>query len=536
MCRQKSFRLLFVTTAFLLLFPFIAGSNVPLPDNSDRLRPDILTIDIPSSPDHKEMPPVHFMHDRHTQAVEGQCVKCHETREGVPVFKFKRTQEMEGQSYMDLYHDNCIACHQEMKKTAEKTGPMEGECRACHNADFNLGSSWKEIAFDRSLHFRHESAKAIPSKVPSETKNCSACHHSYNEKTKDIFFEKGQEEACISCHKETAVKGIRSGRNAAHDSCVVCHLQLTEKKVETGPVECNGCHEAANQEKIKRVDNVPRLDRNQPDAVLLTGWTSLGTDPTENQSLVAQHMDPVAFDHKSHELKSQSCKVCHHETLKKCDACHTPTGDEKGGYKRLDQAMHTANASQSCLGCHNEKKKAKECAGCHFQMGEKAFEDNACGACHRVDAKSQPLDLLGDETLSAGLAQASLDLRAGEYTRVPPDKIPETVTIKILADEYKPSEFPHGLMVRTIFEQAGQNTMAKAFHGTELNLCTGCHHNSPASLTPPRCASCHGKTPDLSTGKPGLKGAYHGQCITCHQKMEVKSVLPTDCIKCHEKK
>ncbi|MCP4020221.1 MAG: cytochrome c3 family protein, partial [Desulfobacteraceae bacterium] len=64
----------------------------------------------------------------------------------------------------------------------------------------------------------------------------------------------------------------------------------------------------------------------------------------------------------------------------------------------------------------------------------------------------------------------------------------------------------------------------------------GCHHNSPASLTPPKCSSCHGKSSDLKADKPGLKGAYHGQCITCHQKMEVKTVLPTDCTKCHEKK
>lgn len=508
-------------------------------DSGER-RPDILTIDIPSSPDHKDMPAVNFKHDMHSQAVEGQCIKCHEKKDDVTIFKFKRTQDVSGQNFMDLYHENCIGCHVETKETAKATGPMETECRACHNADFNLESSWNKLAFDRSLHFRHESAKAIPSAVnikegKAEAANCDACHHQYNEKTKAIYYQKGEEEACIYCHKETADDGIRSARNAAHDSCVACHLQLKEKKTDAGPVDCNGCHEKGNQEKIKQVKEVPRLTRNQPDAVLMTGWTILGSDAAENKKTIGQHMDAVAFDHKSHEGRTQTCKACHHQTLKKCDSCHTVKGEEKGGYIKLSQAMHSSDSTQSCLGCHNELKKARECAGCHFQMADKAFKDTACTSCHSVDAKAQPLSLLTDEKAAADLAQKVSQKQADTYSKVDLDKIPETLVIDTIADEYKPSEFPHRMMVQAVFERAGQSSMAKAFHQDELTLCMGCHHNSPATLTPPKCASCHGKTPDIAMGKPGLKGAYHGQCITCHQQMEVK-VLPTDCNKCHEKK
>ncbi|MBU0971343.1 MAG: cytochrome c family protein [Proteobacteria bacterium] len=536
MLRQRPFRLLFATTAVLCLFPLIAFTSVKIMEDSGEKRPDILTIDIPSSPDHKDMPAVKFKHDMHTQAVEGQCAKCHEKKEEATLFKFKRTEEIPGRNLMDLYHDNCIACHEETKKTAQATGPMEAECRACHNADFNLESSWKKINFDRSLHFRHESAKEIPSTVQSEETNCNACHHSYNEKTKAIFYQKGEEGACVYCHKETAEDGIRSGRNAAHDSCVACHLKLTEKKIQTGPVDCQGCHEQAAQEKIKVAKEIPRLQRNQPDAALLTGWTILGSDPAENKKTVAQYMDPVAFDHKSHEEKVQTCKACHHETLKKCDSCHTDKGDEKGGYIKLAQAMHSADKPQSCLGCHNELKKAKDCAGCHSQMPDKAFKENACASCHNVDAKETPMELLTDKKAAGNLAQTVRQNQTPPYAKVDLDNIPETISIKTIADEYKPSQFPHRMVVQAIFERAGQSSMAKAFHGNELTLCMGCHHNSPATLTPPKCASCHGETPDLDSGKPGLKGAYHGQCITCHQKMEVKSVVPTDCIKCHELK
>jgi len=231
---------------------------------------------------------------------------------------------------------------------------------------------------------------------------------------------------------------------------------------------------------------------------------------------------------------NESCKVCHHETLNKCSSCHTEKGQEKGGFIKLGKAMHASDSSQSCIGCHNEKKKAKECAGCHAQLPKKATKDENCAACHAVDVKHQPAAVLNDETAKADLAKAAMSSRT--YEKISLEDVPETVVIKVLEDKYQPSNFPHRMVVESIFKQVEGNTMAKAFHGTDLTMCAGCHHNSPATLTPPKCASCHGAKPDIATGKPGLKGAYHGQCITCHQEMEVKSVLATDCIKCHEKK
>lgn len=534
MLKQRALRLLFIATAFLFLFPFIAFTSVKIMDNSGEKRPDILTIDIPSSPDHKDMPPVQFMHDKHTQALDGKCAACHDEKQGQPVFKFKRLEDVKGQDYMDLYHDNCVACHTEMK-SADATGPMEGECRVCHNADFKVKSSRTKIEFDRSLHYRHENAKTIPSTLKGEEANCSACHHSANMKTKETFYQKGEESACVYCHNDKpAAEGIRDTRDASHTSCVTCHLKLSKEKTATGPIDCQGCHALENQKKFKTIKDIPRLDRNQPDTVMMTGWTTLPANPDESKKTVAQHMDGVPFDHKFHETKVDSCKSCHHESLDKCVSCHTVTGEEKGGFVRLDQAMHSKDASQSCIACHNEQKAAKDCAGCHFQMPEKAFQDNDCASCHRTDLKAQPLDLLKDKNAKADMAMDAIN--ADNYGRVDMDKVPETVEIKVIADEYKPSQFPHRMVVKAVFEAAEKNSMANTFHKDQLTLCMGCHHNSPATMTPPNCASCHGSTPDVATGKPGLKGAYHGQCITCHQKMEVKSVLPTDCTKCHDKK
>ena len=125
------------------------------------------------------------------------------------------------------------------------------------------------------------------------------------------------------------------------------------------------------------------------------------------------------------------------------------------------------------------------------------------------------------------------------YTPVKVDKIPETVVIDALSKDYKASSFPHRKVVQAIFQRVEKSDMARAFHTDQAGLCVGCHHNSPKTLEPPKCASCHSKNgPNVDGGsdRPGLKGAYHGQCITCHQKMEVQVVLATDCVKCHEEK
>ena len=77
--------------------------------------------------------------------------------------------------------------------------------------------------------------------------------------------------------------------------------------------------------------------------------------------------------------------------------------------------------------------------------------------------------------------------------------------------------------------------LAAAFHKDPASLCTACHHNSPASATPPPCASCHAARIDpANPGKPSLKAAYHLQCMGCHDGMKVARPLKTSCASCHK--
>ena len=72
-----------------------------------------------------------------------------------------------------------------------------------------------------------------------------------------------------------------------------------------------------------------------------------------------------------------------------------------------------------------------------------------------------------------------------------------------------------------------------AHMSTTVEGCQMCHHYNEGRLQPASCKECHPK--DIvheNIAQPGLKGAYHRQCVGCHSKWDRN----TDCVICHEKK
>ena len=113
--------------------------------------------------------------------------------------------------------------------------------------------------------------------------------------------------------------------------------------------------------------------------------------------------------------------------------------------------------------------------------------------------------------------------------------IPEKIVIKHLSEKYEPVEFPHLKIVTKIAENIKENRIANYFHQDRTTLCQGCHHNSPGSIHPPNCRSCHGRPFDeTDPTRPGLVGAYHKRCMGCHDEMEIKK--PAGCKECHKEK
>ncbi len=497
-----------------------------------------------------ELPPVPFDHEIHAKAVttgNKDCTTCHQPPatpekdadqgigKGALSYKFKNTGRQNDKNQQDLYHDGCISCHTQTDKSGKRSGPLEAECRSCHVPPAIPDPAGKvfDPVLDKGLHARHIASAdiAAPGAKPGAVgaANCMACHHS----TPGDPTGANTRESCRSCHDPF--------RQVAHDSCITCHLKASKAKKPSGPADCAGCHDAATWSKYSRPAQVPPLPAGQPVTRLLSPVPSPETgkkDPAEKAS-----MPLVPFNHKLHEDALPTCRSCHHSTLKSCSSCHTLGGVPQGGGVTLAQAMHKVDASYSCVGCHEQRKTATpQCMGCHTPKPA-AMVKQDCAFCHKAPTSSsrQP------KALPPGTAEMPPVTAAPPATVTPPSETvapPETVIIGSLSQEYEPNILPHGAIIRALEKGIANATPSlSAMHAANYTACQACHHKSPASATPPKCASCHersappaGAAPLPADGRPVLKAAYHQQCMGCHDRMAVKKPANADCESCHTKR
>ncbi len=510
-------------TAVIVLAAVGAAYAVASAIPSGPQRADLIVIDGLKAFGPLERPAVPFYHDKHTEALAKQgkdCQACHKSVEGRLSVKYQRLEDQDKQTVMDIYHDGCITCHKEMKTPDQPSGPVT--CGECHVKAGAPPTNWQPIGLDKSLHYRH---------VKANDKKCESCHHAYNDRTKALFYDKGKEGACLYCHKEQTEENRISNRLASHQSCSTCHRQLATDNKDAGPVQCAGCHDPRQQAMIEKLTDVPRMERNQPDALLVKLYAD--NQKLDNPSV---RMNAVPFDHKAHEGYNDSCKVCHHAELTSCASCHTIDGAKEGNQVKLAQAMHQRDAEASCIGCHNQEKKKPTCAGCHSSIpqGRALAAEDSCKTCHMAPIAENRMPT-GDA--ATAMAAELLAARQPILGTVSVDQIPEMVKIEKLSKEYEPADFPHRRIVLKLAESVRGNRLAEHFHTDLTTLCQGCHHNSPASVKPPQCASCHGKTSEaLNLTRPGLMAAYHQQCIQCHDMMGLEKPATRDCTSCHAKR
>ncbi len=509
----------------MVIFNIQGGKCGELPKHSTLEKPDAVIIDsIKRFGKPLERPPVVFFHDDHTDALSKRnkdCSVCHLKEKGrlSPAFR-GAGNAVTPSLLMDLYHDNCLGCHRETAAAEERSGPVT--CGECHRKGLRRISGRDPMAFDKSLHYRH---------ILEHAHQCERCHHEFDESARKTVYVKGRESSCRYCHGEEDGKTGMRLKTAAHLACVSCHLDRAANEKTAGPLQCRGCHDPAVKKAYRTLDPVPRLERNQPDFVLIKRF-----DSESIHSASEYRMNRVPFDHRGHEENQQTCRTCHHESLSACSDCHTLEGSEKGNFINLQQAMHRQNASMSCEGCHEENTRQGECGGCHGSMRKDRKKETVfCQGCHfvGVPAGLPSMDFAGES------ARVKLDVRKRALVIPVFDsrKTPETVSIKSLEEKYGPVDFPHGRVVKALIDGLRENRMAGYFHNGTETFCRGCHHNGPVGEKPPRCSSCHGKPFDENRPlTPGLLGAYHRQCMGCHEKMEIQKPVSTDCSACHREK
>jgi hypothetical protein len=356
---------------------------------------------------------------------------------------------------------------------------------------------------DNSLHARH---------VIANERKCDRCHHQYDPQKRTLYYEKGRENSCRDCHRAEGEENRVSFRRAAHAACVNCHLGNGR-----GPRECAGCHDALRQQGIAMLDSVPRLERGQPDAVLIHAAPEDLDDST---------LPTVPFDHLFHERANATCRICHHEGMEACRNCHTLGGAERGDRIPLAIAMHAPGIDHSCVGCHDRQKVKAECAGCHGFMQSKGLAESYCQQCHAGPLPSA-VAASGAERWPAD--QLFLRATPAPFSFATED-VPDSVAVAHMVDKYEAAVFPHRRIVAKLRSGIAASALAMHAHGSEDLVCQGCHHHSPVGVKPPPCSNCHGAPfqPE-NIYAPGLYGAYHRQCLGCHQKMG----RPTGCTDCH---
>lgn len=522
------FRFLRLAAALSLGLVLIFPSSVPAENGStsDSGTGPKLPIILESAPIPEESarPPVAFDHDLHTEALgaktEKECKACHElwrpapnvnTKDKVAVYDFPldRYRPADGKAGREAFHEACASCHKARAGEGKKTGPPIGKCAACHTRNVHVTEvswSWKPV-FDYKRHNKH---------VVALDKKCDTCHHIYDKKTKKLVYKKDTENSCRACHKDKAEGNARSFSAVAHADCIGCHMKRAKQGMKkNGPFDCKGCHGTHKELKPEEIKKIPRLVRGQKDVV----------DVSLKKGDKAATMKVVPFNHKAHEPRTQFCSTCHHYSMEKCSNCHPVTGDaKKGGGVTFEQAFHDLRAKQACVGCHNAVKAESQCAGCHQWFPDTKVSQVSCPICHRGTTDGKPVDA------------EPIPLDAN------PRKVKEKLEIKTIAREYKPATLPHQKIVKKLREISNKNSLARVFHagyGAET-LCRGCHHRTQTEAAMenamPKCSSCHGepfKPGEL--GKPGLMGAYHQQCIGCHETMKIKP-RALQCEKCHPSK
>jgi len=136
-------------------------------------------------------------------------------------------------------------------------------------------------------------------------------------------------------------------------------------------------------------------------------------------------------------------------------------------------------------------------------------DDSDCRRCHSCDRPTPE-----NKCLLACSRETTRKAEFYPYGRLGPD----VIILNELEKIYLPVPFDH----------RGHAEMAEMAEG-----CVTCHHHTPRGRPHPPCRTCHDILgAGTKIAKPGLKGAFHRQCLNCHREW----MNERDCEICHRTK
>jgi len=144
------------------------------------------------------------------------------------------------------------------------------------------------------------------------------------------------------------------------------------------------------------------------------------------------------------------------------------------------------------------------------------------------------------KTLLLILAAATLILIASSLYAGSAAKVPDVITIESLTDKYEPVVFTHERHAAL----ASNCGTCHHEHADNAKLpCKSCHSLDVAAFKNSvtnnftACRCCHSAYSPDNPRMPGLKVAYHTQCMQCHKGMGNVGKDPKGCTElCHAKR
>jgi len=158
MLKIKKKILLVIAVVFFIFGMTVHGTEDPTlvsGSHDSRHRTDLILIDTMNIFGDLEKPPVAFLHEKHTEALEEKgkdCSVCHIPENDLMYQEFMRTETTDEQDVMDVYHDGCIECHNETGARGEETGPVT--CGECHKEETAFASSRLAMEMNNSLFLK----------------------------------------------------------------------------------------------------------------------------------------------------------------------------------------------------------------------------------------------------------------------------------------------------------------------------------------------------------------------------------------------
>lgn len=140
-------------------------------------------------------------------------------------------------------------------------------------------------------------------------------------------------------------------------------------------------------------------------------------------------------------------------------------------------------------------------------QGTDSADEIDCDQCHDCEHPSKLNPCLKSRSCPRHEAMGRLDADQG----------PDIIILDELSKLYVPVRFDHKA-------HAGMERMSEG--------CEHCHHFTPPNSPHPACKDCHPvEILHEDIAQPGLKGAYHRNCMACHKEWD----NDTACEICHEK-